>query len=76
MLADGRLHLTGISLLHPHLTESNRKTLLERATHKSKRQILELIAELAPKPEVQARVHKLPERRESRQPTPKNQLGS
>jgi 5-methylcytosine-specific restriction endonuclease McrA len=75
MLADGRLHLTGISLLHPHLTKSNRKTLLERATHKSKRQILELIAELAPKPDVQAKVRKLPKRQGAHQLTLKNQLG-
>jgi len=39
MLADGRLHLTAIVLLAPHLTLENRDGLLERATHRSKRQI-------------------------------------
>src|SRR5512139_1470114 len=35
MLADGRLHLTGIALLAPHLTRENRDLLLHRATHKT-----------------------------------------
>jgi hypothetical protein len=63
MLADGRLHLTAIVKLAPHLTLANRDVLLERATHRSKRQILELVAEIAPRPDVPAVVRKLPERR-------------
>jgi hypothetical protein len=39
MLADGRLHLTGVAKLAPHLTRDNRETLLKRAAHRSKRQI-------------------------------------
>ena len=61
MLGDGRLHLTAIALLAPHLTRENRDGLLERATHRSKRQILELIAEIAPRPDVPGLVRKLPE---------------
>jgi len=63
MLGDGRLHLTAIALLAPHLTRENRERLLERATHRSKRQIEELIAEIAPRPDVPVMVRKLPERR-------------
>jgi len=63
MLADGRLHLTGIAKLAPHLIPENRDELLERATHRSKRQIEEQIAEIAPRPEVPVVVRKLPERR-------------
>jgi hypothetical protein len=63
MLADGRLHLTGIALLAPHLTCENRDGLLERATHRSKLQIEKLIAEIAPRPDVPVMVRKLPERR-------------
>ena len=63
MLGDGRLHLTGIVRLAPHLTRENRDALLERATHRSKRQIEELIAEIAPRPDVPAVMRKLPERR-------------
>jgi hypothetical protein len=63
MLTDGRLHLTAIGLLTPHLTRENRDGLLERATHRSKRQIVELIAEIAPSPDVRASVRKLPEKK-------------
>ncbi len=63
MLADGRLHLTAIAKLAPHLTRENRDGLLERATHRSKRRIEEQIAEIAPQPDVPAVVRKLPERR-------------
>ena len=60
MLRDGRLHLSGIRRLAPHLTRANRQSLLKRATHKSRRQIEELVAELAPRPDVPARMRKLP----------------
>jgi hypothetical protein len=63
MLGDGRLHLTGIAKLAPHLTRENRDTLLKRATHRSKRQIEELIAELAPRPDAPAVMRRLPARR-------------
>ena len=62
MLADGRMHLSGIATLAPHLTAENRDELLKRATHRSKRQIEELIAELRPQPDVPATVRKLPVR--------------
>jgi 5-methylcytosine-specific restriction endonuclease McrA len=63
MLGDGRLHLTAIGKLAPHLSLENRDRLLERATHLPKRQLEELIAEIAPRPDVPAMVRKLPERR-------------
>jgi hypothetical protein len=75
MLADGRLHLTGISILHPHLTKANRRSLLKRATHKSKQEILELVAEIAPKKDVPATMRKLPDRLDKTKSVSKNQLG-
>jgi len=63
MLADGRLHLTGIAKLVPHLTRENRDLLLKRATHRSKREIEELVAELSPRPDAPALMRKLPERK-------------
>ncbi|MFI4946713.1 MAG: hypothetical protein ACHP85_25765, partial [Burkholderiales bacterium] len=60
MLADGRLHLSGIAKLAPHLTRENRDALLGRATHRSKRQIEELIAEICPRPDVPSLVRKRP----------------
>jgi len=68
MLGDGRLHLTGIAKLAPHLTAANREALLRHATHKSKREIEELVAELAPRPDVPAVVRKVPERRSKSSP--------
>ena len=61
MLADGRLHLTAIAKLAPHLTPDNRDAVLKRATHCSKRQVEELAAELAPRPDAPALIRKLPE---------------
>ena len=60
MLEDGRLHLSGISVLAPHLTNANCDELLNRAIHKTKDAIKELVAEIAPKPDVPSVVRKLP----------------
>ncbi len=60
MLEDGRIHLTGAAKLSPHLTEANRDTVLPRAAHKSKAKIDELVAEVAPKPDVAPKIRKLP----------------
>jgi 5-methylcytosine-specific restriction endonuclease McrA len=60
MLRDGRLHLSGIVRLAPHLGRSDRDALLARAAHRSKRGIEELIAELAPKPDVPTLVRRTP----------------
>jgi hypothetical protein len=63
MLRDGRIHLSGIALLAPLLTRANRDSLLRRATHKSKRQIEEMVAELVPRPDVPAAMRRIPVRR-------------
>ena len=63
MLSDGRLHLSAIALLAPHLTAENRETLLRRAAHRSKRKIEELIAEVAPRKDAPSLMRRLPERR-------------
>jgi hypothetical protein len=62
MLADGRLHLSGIARLAPVLTRENRQALLARTVRKSKRQIEEIVAELDPRPDVPSVIRKLPER--------------
>jgi hypothetical protein len=62
MLRDGRLHLTAIVKLAPHLTEANRDVLLARATHRSKQQVEELLAELFPRPDVPVAIRKLPQK--------------
>jgi hypothetical protein len=60
MLADGRLHLSGIARLGPQLTPENADTLLRRAAHRTKCQIDELVAELDPRADVPAVIRKLP----------------
>ena len=73
MLRDGRLRLSGIGKLAPHLTEENCKSLLARAAHKTKRQIEELLVELSPKPDVPSLIRKLPDR--STKTSPQMQVG-
>ena len=63
MLEDGRIHLTGAAKLSPYLTEANRDTVLPRAAHKSKAKIEELVAEVAPQPDVAPKIRKLPGQR-------------
>jgi hypothetical protein len=63
MLADRRLHLSAIARLAPVLTPANCGPVLARAIHASKRQILELVAELSPRTDVAARIRRLPRSR-------------
>ena len=58
-LADGRLHLTAVVLLAPHLTPENADELLAAATHQSKAGIEQLIAEHFPRPDLPARIEAL-----------------
>ena len=74
MLEDGRLHLSGISVLAPHLTDENCDELLGRATQKTKDAIKELVAEIAPKPDVPPAVRKLPKRKAKSTSPPKTEL--
>jgi hypothetical protein len=59
MLAEGAIHLTGILLLAPYLTPGNHAELLARARFRTKREIEHLVAEIAPRPDVPARVEPL-----------------
>jgi len=64
--------------LAPILTRENRDDLLTRATHRSKRQILELVAELSPRPDAPSLMRKLPQGRPvpaSGAPPGPNQVG-
>lgn len=58
----GRIHLTGLRLLAPVVTEANADEVLAAAAGKSKRDIEELVARLQPKPPVPDSIRKLPER--------------
>ncbi len=60
LLADGRIHLSAVRLLVPHLTEANHQSLLSEASHKSKREVEQIVARVLPRPDVSATVRKLP----------------
>ena len=62
MLREGSLHLTAVAKLAPHLTPENCEGLLGRAAHRTKREVEELIAAVAPHPDAPTVVRKLPER--------------
>ncbi|MFN2375307.1 MAG: HNH endonuclease [Candidatus Binatia bacterium] len=62
MVARGELHLSAIQRLAGHLTQDNHVELLERARHKSSREVEYLVAELAPRPDVPSRIRALPGR--------------
>ena len=62
MVARGDIHLSGIDRLKAHLTPENHRDVLEQAKRKSTRQIEQLVARLAPQPDVPSRIRKLPDR--------------
>ena len=60
MLADGSLHLTAVRLLARHLTPSNHVAVLQSARGKTKFEVEEIVAALAPRPDVPCSVRRLP----------------
>ena len=58
-LASGELHLTGLLMLGPHLTEANFLEVLARAKHRTKRELARLVRILDPLPAVPARIEPL-----------------
>lgn len=62
LLASGRVNLTTVRLLAPHLTRENHEELFAAACGKRKRLVQELLARRFPKPDVASSVRKLPAR--------------
>src|SRR5215467_14420096 len=58
-LERGDIHLTGLLLLRGHLTEANVDELLAAAQGKTKRELEELLAARAPRPDVMATITEL-----------------
>lgn len=58
-LAEGALTLTTVALLRPHLTSANHAAVLEAAKYKSKREVEQQVACLAPRPDARTVVRKL-----------------
>jgi hypothetical protein len=75
-LRDGSLNVSTVRIIAPLLTRQNCAELLAEASGKSKRQVEEIRARLAPKPDVPTTIRKLPEPRPavSRPAAPKADL--
>jgi len=56
MLADGRLHLTALVMVAPHLTRANADELLELVALKNKKTIERVLAERFPHPDLPTRL--------------------
>ena len=55
-IADGRLNLSGVILLKTHLTEANVDELITATARKTRRQVEQLLADRAPKPDLLTRI--------------------
>src|SRR5437870_1414487 len=55
-VAEGRLHLSAVVTLAPHLTEDTADELLAAAAHKTRAEIELLLAQRCPRPDVPARL--------------------
>ena len=58
-LADGRLHLTAVVLIAPRLNARSAASLVEAATNKTKVQILAMLAERYPQPDIPTQVREI-----------------
>jgi hypothetical protein len=62
LLSEGAINLTTVKLLSPHLTAENHAALLQEARGKRKHQVEEIVARIAPRPDVPTSLRKVPAR--------------
>ena len=60
LIADGRLHMSGVRLLRPYLTPETANSLLRASIHKTKKEIEQLIADRFPRLDVATQVVPVP----------------
>jgi hypothetical protein len=60
LLADGSVNVTTVTLLAPHLTDENHRSLLREATHKTKDEVKEIVRRLDPQPDAKTVIRRLP----------------
>ena len=60
-VADGRLHMSAVVWIAPHLTDENAAELVSEVAGKTKAEIEVVLARIAPKPDVQPRLEREPE---------------
>jgi len=56
-IEEGRLHLTAVVFLAPHLTRENAGELIAAATHRTKAEVERLLAERFPQPDLATFIH-------------------
>ncbi len=61
LLTDGSITLTTVCLLASHLNEENHRGLLDAARQRSKREVEQQVAALAPMPDVPSAIRRLPQ---------------
>jgi hypothetical protein len=59
-LAEGAVNATAVRLLAPHMTVDNHEAVLESARGKSRSEVEELVARLAPRPDATTSLRRLP----------------
>ena len=59
-VAEGRVHLRAVLMLAPHLTSGNVDELLAAATHKTRVEIEQLLAQRFPRPDLPERLRAIP----------------
>jgi hypothetical protein len=69
-VADGRVHLSGVHALVPHLTPTNVDELLAAASHHTKAEIELMLAHRFPREDVRTRIRAVPSRSAQAQPAP------
>ncbi len=70
LLADGSLNVSTARLLAPHLRPDNFESLVAQSRGRSKREVEALVARLAPRPDIEASVRRLPAPRAETAPPP------
>src|SRR3990170_4884859 len=60
LVGDGSVTVTAVRLLAGSLTDANHRELLQATTHKTKREVEQLVAALHPQPPVPSTIRKLP----------------
>lgn len=60
LLADGSVNVTTVTLLAPHLTDENHRSLLRQATHRTKDEVKEIVRLLDPRPDAKTVIRRMP----------------
>ena len=66
LLEAGKVHLSGLAMIEPRVSDERLEVLIDEVAGKSKRQIEKMLVTASPKPDVPTSLRKLPDRATSR----------